>query len=100
MELRERPSVLRRGAAPPDERKSALCLGIACGIHLVLLGLFLIRIAPTKEYAIAGAPGPLTRARLVRLSPQTSLAAAKPATVSGVIAASGPPASITSASPR
>jgi len=68
MEYRERPSVLRRGAAPPDERRTAIFLGLACGIHLALLGFFLIKIAPPKEYAVAGA-GPQTKARLIRITP-------------------------------
>jgi len=80
MELRDRPSVLRRGAAPPDERKTALFLAGACAIHFAILGLFLFRIAPHREFTIAGAPGPLTRARLVRLSPLAGLPTAKPAT--------------------
>ena len=79
MEFRDRPSVLRRGAAPPDERKTALFLAGACAIHVAILGFFLIRATPPMEFAIAGAPGPLTRARLVRLTPLSALPAVKPA---------------------
>jgi len=79
MDLRERPSVLRRGASPPDGRTSALFLAGACAIHVAILGFFLIRTSPHKEFTIAGAPGPLTRARLVRLSPLAGLPTPKPA---------------------
>lgn len=68
MELGDRPSVLRRGAAPPDERTCFRLLALACVIHIAFLGFFWIRIAPPTEFAIAGATGPLTRARLVRIT--------------------------------
>ena len=69
MELRDRPSVLRRGAAPPDQRTSLHFLAWACALHLALLGFFWIKVAAPKEFAIAGATGPLTRTRLVRITP-------------------------------
>ena len=74
MRLLERPSVLRRGAAPPDERATALFLAIAAAIHIVLLSAFLIRAKPLREITLP-AGGPLTRARLVRLAPLRSFPA-------------------------
>lgn len=75
MELRDRPSVLRRGAAPPDERTCYRFLALACAIHLVFLSLFWFKIGPPRDFAIAGATGPLTRTRLVRITPLRSFPA-------------------------
>ena len=74
MQLLDRPSVLRRGAAPPDERATARFLALAAAIHIVLLLGFLIRAKPPREISIPPG-GPLTRARLVRLSPLRSFPA-------------------------
>jgi TonB family protein len=72
MELRDRPSVLRRGAAPPGQRASFWFLAWACGIHLAFLSLLWIKAPSGKEYAIAGSTGPKTRARLIRITPLRS----------------------------
>jgi len=72
MDLRDRPAVLRRGAAPPGTRASLWFLAWACGFHLAALSLLWIKIAPGKEYAIAGSAGPQTRARIIRITPLRS----------------------------
>lgn len=72
MELRDRPSVLRRGAAPPSERACFWFLAIACGLHLAALSFLWIKIKPGKVYAVAGAAGPVTRARIIRIAPMRS----------------------------
>jgi len=72
MELRYRPMARRRGAQPPGGTLTAWCLAFAGGLHLALLSFFWIKAAPPKEYAIAGATGPLTRARIIRISPLRS----------------------------
>jgi TonB family protein len=71
MQLLERPSILRRGAAPPDERKTAVFLAVAAAIHVALLLAFLIKAKPAREIVLPPG-GPLTRARLVRLAPLRS----------------------------
>ena len=80
MEFRDRPSVLRRGAAPPDELTCYHLLAIACVLHLAMLAFFWIKVAPTKEFAVAGTTGPRTRARLVRITPLRSFPAPEAAT--------------------
>jgi TonB family protein len=77
MELRDRPSVLRRGAAPPDSRTAFRFLALACGLHLVAAGLLMIKLKPGKEYAVAGSTGPVTRARLIRITPLRSFPSAE-----------------------
>ncbi len=72
MQLLERPSILRRGAAPPDERKTAVFLAIAAAIHVALLLAFLIKTKPPHEIVLPGGGGPITRTRLVRLVPLAS----------------------------
>ncbi len=72
MELRDRSSVLKRGAAPPGGKATFWFLAFGCGLHIALLSLFWVRLAPPKEYAIAGTTGPLTRARLIRIQPLRS----------------------------
>src|SRR5882672_9880808 len=72
MEFRDRPSVLRRGAAPPGERTSMWFLAWACALHFAFLSLFWIKILPGKEYAVAGSTGPQTRARIIRITPLRS----------------------------
>jgi len=72
MDFRDRPAVLRRGAAPPSTRASIWFLAFACGFHLAGLSLLWIKINPPKEYAVAGGLGPQTRARLIRIAPLRS----------------------------
>ncbi|HET9950960.1 MAG TPA: TonB family protein [Candidatus Eisenbacteria bacterium] len=75
MEWREKPSVLRRGAAPPDERTSAIVLAIACALHLLIVPLFLIRIKPPTEISLPSGAGTPTRTQLVKLAPLRTLPA-------------------------
>jgi TonB family protein len=72
MDVRDRPSVLRRGAAPPSGRACFWFLAIASGLHLASLSFFLVKIKPGKEYAIAGSAVPATRARIIRIAPLRS----------------------------
>lgn len=72
MELRDRPAVLRRGAAPPSAQASFWLIVLACGLHLSALTAFWIKLKPPKEYAVAGGVGPQTRARLIRIAPLRS----------------------------
>jgi TonB family protein len=69
MRFLDRPSIQRRGAAPPNPRKSAVFLGIACAIHVLIAAFLLVRIRPPREFSVPASGGPLTRARLVRLAP-------------------------------
>ncbi len=69
MEVREKPSVLRRGAAPPDERTTGFFLAVSCFIHVALLLLVITKVRPPLEVAMPDSGGPLTRARLVRITP-------------------------------
>jgi TonB family protein len=78
MEWREKPSVLRRGAAPPDERTSAIVLAIACVLHLIVVPLFLIRVKPPTEITLPSGAGPRTRTQLVKLVRLRTLAVAEP----------------------
>lgn len=72
MDLRDRPGVLRRGAAPPSARACLWFLVWACGFHLGALSLLWIKVKPPKEYAVAGGVGPQTRARIIRITPLRS----------------------------
>jgi TonB family protein len=78
MEWREKPTILRRGAAPPTERTSAIVLAAACAIHLLLVPFFLHRTRPPKEISLPSSAGPRTRTQLVRLAPLRALPAAEP----------------------
>jgi TonB family protein len=69
MDFEEKPSIQRRGAAPPDARQSAILIALACLVHVVLLGVSLTKMRPPREIAIPASGGPLTRARLVRIVP-------------------------------
>ena len=70
MRLRDKPARLRRGAAPPDERTSFFCIGMASALHAALLLLFVSWAKPPIEVALPGSSGPSApRAQLVRLSP-------------------------------
>jgi TonB family protein len=72
MELRDRPGVLRRGAAPPSTRTSLWLLVWACALHVAGLSALFIKLKPPTEYAVAGGVGPQTRARLIRIAPLRS----------------------------
>src|SRR5262245_6493344 len=72
MDFRDRPTVLRRGAAPPSTRTSVWLLVWACVLHVAALTAFYIKTKPPKEYAVAGGLGPQTRARLIRITPLRS----------------------------
>ena len=69
MDFREKPSILGRGAAPPNPRQTAVILAVACLVHIVLLGVSLTKMRPPREISIPASGGPLTRARLVRIVP-------------------------------
>jgi len=72
MDFRDRPAVLRRGAAPPSTRTSVWFLIWACVLHVAALTAFTIKVKPPQEYAVAGGLGPQTRARLIRIAPLRS----------------------------
>jgi len=72
MDTRDRPAVLRRGAAPPSTRACLWFLVWACVVHIAALSALWIKLKPPKEYAVAGGLGPQTRARLIRLAPLRS----------------------------
>ena len=74
MQLRDNPERLRRGAAPPDPRTSIVFLAVAGAIHAALLLVFLIEAKPLREISLPPG-GPLTRTRIVRLSPLRSFPA-------------------------
>jgi TonB family protein len=78
MEWREKPSVLRRGAAPPNERTTAIVLVIACVLHLFIVPAFLIRFKPPAEISLPSGSGHRTRTRLVKLVPLRTLAPPEP----------------------
>ena len=69
MEMREKPSVLRRGAAPPDERTSAIFIAASCLLHAALLTFFVMKARPPREISLPASGGRLTRTQLVRLTP-------------------------------
>src|SRR5262245_12403996 len=69
MDVEDRPSIRRRGAAPPGARTSGMFLVVACAIHMAIAGLLLVRIRPPREFSVPETGGPRTRARLVRLTP-------------------------------
>ena len=70
MRLREAPETLRRGAAPPTERASFLCMGIASALHAALLLFFVTWVKAPLDVAIPGGGRPSgPRAQLVKLSP-------------------------------
>ncbi|TMQ47749.1 MAG: hypothetical protein E6K71_09070 [Candidatus Eisenbacteria bacterium] len=72
MATRDRPAVLRRGAAPPSTRSCLWFLAWACALHAVGLSALWIKLKPAKEYAVAGGLGPHTRTRLIRIAPLRS----------------------------
>ena len=69
MELREKPSVLRRGAAPPDERTSAIFLAASCLLHAALIAFFVVHARPPREISLPASGGRVTRSQLVRITP-------------------------------
>ncbi len=69
MELREKPSILRRGAAPPDERTSAIFIAMACLFHAMLLGFFVNKARLSAEVSLPASGGNTRRAQLVRITP-------------------------------
>jgi len=69
MELREKLSIRRRGAAPPDERTSAIFIAMACLLHAMLLGFFVNKARLSREVSLPASAGSIQRARLVRLVP-------------------------------
>jgi TonB family protein len=69
MRLREQPSLLRRGAAPPGAPRSLAFLAAACAIHAAFLLLFVSWVKPPLDVALPGSSVPAARARLVRLAP-------------------------------
>src|SRR2546429_529280 len=72
MATRDRPAILRRGAAPPSTRSCLWFLAWACALHAVGLSALWIKLKPAKEFAVAGGLGPHTRARLIRIAPLRS----------------------------
>jgi TonB family protein len=78
MEWREKPSILRRGAAPPDERTTVFVLVIACALHLLMLPVLLIRLKPPTEISLPSSAGPRNRTQLVRLAPLHTLPSLAP----------------------
>ena len=72
METRDRPAVLRRGAAPPSTRSCLWFLTWACVFHIAGLSALWIKVKPMKDYAVAGGLGPQTRARIIRITPLRS----------------------------
>ena len=69
MELREKPSVLRRGAAPPDERTTAIFIATACLLHAALLAFYVSKARPLREISLPASGGIVPRARLIRITP-------------------------------
>ena len=75
----EKPSVLRRGAAPPDERTSAIFIAASCLLHAALLAFFVTEARPGKEISLPASGGPQarTRTQLVRITPLRSFPSAE-----------------------
>jgi TonB family protein len=70
MQVLEKASVLRRGAAPPDERTTAIFLAMSCLLHVALLALFITKARPPIQVALPESGGaPRARQQLVRLAP-------------------------------
>jgi TonB family protein len=70
MQVLEKASVLRRGAAPPDERTTAIFLAMSCLLHVALLALFITKSRPPIQVALPESGGaPRARQQLVRLAP-------------------------------
>jgi TonB family protein len=70
MRVLEKPSVLRRGAAPPDERTTAIFLAASCLIHAALLAFFITKTRAPIQVALPESGGaPRSKQQLVRLAP-------------------------------
>jgi TonB family protein len=70
MQVLEKTSVLRRGAAPPDERTTAIFLAASCLIHAALLAFFITKSRVPIQVALPESGGaPRSRQQLVRLAP-------------------------------
>lgn len=70
MQWLDKSSVLRRGAAPPDERTTAIFLALSCLIHAAMLGFFITKSRPPIHVAMPESGGsPRARTQLVRLTP-------------------------------
>jgi len=70
MELRDKPSIMRRGAAPADERTSAIFIAMACLFHAMLLGFFVNKAKLSREVSLPASSGrTVSRAQLVRIIP-------------------------------
>jgi len=69
MELREKSSVLRRGAAPPDSSTSAIFVAVSCLLHAGLLLFFMSRVRAPLDVSLPASGGPVPHAQLVRLVP-------------------------------
>ena len=86
MELREKLSIRRRGAAPPDEATTAIFIAMACLLHAMLLGFFVNKARLSREVSLPASAGSIQRARLVRIIPLRTFpapeAAAPPAEAS------------------
>jgi hypothetical protein len=85
MEIREKPSILGRGAAPPTPRQTAVLCAMACVVHIALLGVSLTKMRPPREISIPAAGGPLTRTRLVRIVPLRTFPAPEAAAPEAVL---------------
>ena len=80
MEFLEKTARLTRGAAPPNERQSAVFLGVSCLLHAAMLLLFVTWSKPPIDVAMPGSSGPATpRTQLVRLSPLRTFPSAESA---------------------
>lgn len=69
MDLREKSSVLRRGAAPPDVPSSAIFIAVSCLLHAGLLVFFLSKARLPMDVSMPASGGRVSRAQLVRITP-------------------------------
>ncbi|HEX7078798.1 MAG TPA: energy transducer TonB [Candidatus Eisenbacteria bacterium] len=80
MEFKDKPSRLRRGAAPPDERASLFFLAVASALHAAILLFFVSWVKAPIDVALPGSSGPsVPRMRLVHLSPLRTFPSAEAA---------------------
>lgn len=78
MEWREKPSILRRGAAPPDERRSWTIVLVAAAVHLLLLPVISFKLKPPTEISLPSGISSPSRMKLVKLAPMRTMAAPEP----------------------
>lgn len=91
MEMRDKPSILRRGAAPPDERTSAIFIAMACLLHAMLLGFFVSKARLSREVSLPATAGSVRRsAHLVRITPLRTFPAPEAAAPAAETAKSRP----------